>query len=194
MSELQALRELLLMLLQQPRLLVLMALLLMAALIDWHSMRIPNWLTGSGAALGLVLSVVSPPSVHMGFSFALGGLALGLVLMLPLYLLGVMGAGDVKLMAMTGAYLGVPYTMHAVLFVFVTGGVLALATVLWRRAWTPLLRNLASILLMLRVAPQAVVRSSGLLASMPSVGKLPYGVSICAGTLVYVLAHQLGYV
>lgn len=194
MSRTDALAELLLMLVQQPRLLLLTALLLAAALIDWRSLRIPNWLTFGGAFAGLLLSVLAPQSPQMGWSFALGGLALGLALMLPMYLLGVMGAGDVKLMAMAGTYLGVPHTLHAVLFVFVTGGVLALATVAVRRAWAPLLHNLQGILTLLRVAPEAVVRPQGLLSTLPSVGKLPYGVSICLGTVAYVLAHQLGYV
>lgn len=194
MSQTQALVELLMMLLLQPRVALLVLLLLVAALIDWRSMRIPNWLTAGGAVLGLLMSMLMPPSPHLGVSDALGGLALGLLLMLPMYLLGVMGAGDVKLMAMAGTYLGVPHTLHAVLFVFITGGVAALGLVLMRRAWLGLARNLKNLLLMALVAPEAVVRPRGLLATLPSVGKLPYGVSICAGTVAYLVSHQLGWV
>lgn len=180
-------------LVQQPRLVMLMVLLLAAAVIDWRHMRIPNALTLGGALAGLLLSVLSPAS-QVSWPLALAGLALGLLVMLPMHVLGVMGAGDVKLMAMAGVYLGVPDTLQAVLFVFVTGGVLALATVLWRRAWGPLLRNLRDLLRGLGRWPQALARPEGLLARAPSVGKLPYGVSICAGTWVYVLAQQLGHI
>lgn len=194
MSELRAIAELLGMMLTEPRLLTLVALLLLAAFIDWRSLRIPNWLTLGGAASGLLLSVLAPASPQMGLAFAFSGLALGLVLMLPLYVLGVMGAGDVKLMAMVGSFLGVPATLHAVLFVFVTGGLVALAVVWLRRAWGPLWSHLKGLFLMLSVAPEAVVHPRGALASLPSVGKLPYGVSICAGTVAYLVFHQLGYV
>jgi len=194
MSDLAMAAELWWMLLLQPRTLVLTVLLLAAALIDWHSMRIPNSLTLGGATLGLLMSMLAPASPHMGLGFALSGLALGLVLMLPLYLMGVLGAGDVKLMAMAGTYLGGAATLQAVAFVFITGGLIALAVVLWRRAWLPMLSNLKSIFLMLRVAPETLVHPRGVLASMPSVGRLPYGVSICAGTLAYLVFHQLGVV
>lgn len=190
MSEVQTLREALPLLLEQPRHLVLFALLLLAAVIDWRSLRIPNWLTGSGAVLGLLLSMLAPAGSQLGLGFALGGLALGLLLMLPMYLLGVMGAGDVKLMAMAGTYLGVPHTLHATLFVFVAGGVMALAAVLMRQAGPVLLVNLGAIL----ARWPAAWRQVSAVASRPSLGKMPYGVSICAGTVVYVLSHQLGYV
>lgn len=193
MSPGHAMAELLQMLLAQPHLLTLLSLLGLAALIDWRTLRIPNWLTGGGAVLGLGWSVLAPPSAQMGWDMALAGLALGLVLMLPMYLLGVMGAGDVKLMAMAGAYLGLPGTLHAVACVFVTGGLLALLTVAVRDAWRPLWRNLWGLLTVLHVAPEAIVRPGGLRVARPSVGKLPYGVSICVGTVGSVLARQLGY-
>jgi len=194
MSDLEMAIELLGMLLRQPRTLILIVLLLAAALIDWRVMRIPNSLTLGGATLGLLMSGLAPASPHMGLGFALSGLVIGLGMMLPLYLMGVLGAGDAKLMAMVGTYLGGEATLQAVAFVFITGGLMALAVVLWRRAWRPTLSNLKSIVLMLRVAPETVIQPQGVLSSMPSVGRMPYGVSICAGTLAYLVSHQLGVV
>lgn len=194
MSDLEMAIELLGMLLRQPRTLILIVLLLAAALIDWRAMRIPNSLTLGGATLGLLMSGLAPASPHMGLGFALSGLVIGLGMMLPLYLMGVLGAGDAKLMAMVGTYLGGEATLQAVAFVFITGGLMALAVVLWRRAWRPTLSNLKSIVLMLRVAPETVIQPQGVLSSMPSVGRMPYGVSICAGTLAYLVSHQLGVV
>ena len=46
----------------------------------------------------------------------------GLALLLPLWLLRVMGAGDVKLMAAVGAVVGVPGVLYAVLWSFIFGG------------------------------------------------------------------------
>jgi prepilin signal peptidase PulO-like enzyme (type II secretory pathway) len=74
-----------------------------AVVIDVRTRRIPNWLTGGLAAGGFGLAFgggsVTPWQ-------ALLGLALGLALMLPGHVIGATGAGDVKLMAAVGAFLG----------------------------------------------------------------------------------------
>jgi prepilin peptidase CpaA len=133
---------------QHPHLWLLIALLLLAVCIDWRTLRIPNWLTGGGAALALALSLTGAwPSQPQPWQ-ALAGLGLGLGLMLPLYLLGVMGAGDVKLMAMAGAYLGPQPTWQAVLWVWFTGGLIALAVVAGRHAWRALAINLRELLVL----------------------------------------------
>lgn len=172
-----------------PHLWVLMGLLLIAAVIDWRCLRIPNVLTGGGTLLALLLSL-SPSPGALGVTSALAGLALGLALLLPMYLLGVMGAGDVKLMAMTGAYLGAPATLLATLFVVLTAGVLALGLALARGRMRPLLHNLQTIVILVGGAPAGGFKS-GLFAGQPSVGKLPYGVSICLGTGLSLLLPQL---
>lgn len=69
---------------------------LIATIIDIRSRRIPNWLTATMAGVGIGLAVtghsVSPAA-------SLGGLAVGLLLMMPGHVMGATGAGDVKLMA-----------------------------------------------------------------------------------------------
>ena len=100
---------------------VLVLLLIVAAAIDVRTMRIPNWLTVTGAVMGLGLSAAIPwqelgPRWALdGFLWALGGMAAGLVLLLPLYALHVMGAGDVKLMGMVGAFVGMQQIVPTVL-------------------------------------------------------------------------------
>jgi prepilin peptidase CpaA len=91
-SELRAGAELVGALLTEPRSLLLLLLLLAAAICDLRTRRIPNALTFGGAATALLYSLTT--SHHGGgFFWALGGMGLGLVLMLPLYLLRAMGAG-----------------------------------------------------------------------------------------------------
>ena len=103
---------------------VLVALLLLAAVIDWRTYRIPNWLTVSGMVVGLLYNSIGP-SPASGFWLALAGLGVGLVMLLPLYVLRVMGAGDVKLMAMVGAFLAVPGVIYAALYSLIAGGIVA---------------------------------------------------------------------
>lgn len=56
----------------------------------------------------------------------LGGLLLGGGCLLPLYLGGVLGAGDVKLMGVAGSFLGVKAVLVSVLLTTLCGGGLAL--------------------------------------------------------------------
>jgi prepilin peptidase CpaA len=175
-----------------PRAASLVTLLVIAGVIDFRTMRIPNWLTYGGTVLGLLFSAVIPAAVQPGILSALGGLALGLVLLLPLYALRVMGAGDVKLMAMVGAFLGVGATLSAVLFTFIVGGAAALAFAMWHRALGRMAINVRDLVQWMAFAAAAGLRPAAA-APAASVGKLPYGISICVGTIASLAATQLGY-
>jgi len=103
---------------------ILFAILIVATIIDGRTQRIPNLLSLGGAAAGLLLAVTGHGSVTL--SASLGGLALGLTALLPLYMLKAMAAGDVKLMAAVGAFLGPPITLAAVLCTFIAGALIAI--------------------------------------------------------------------
>lgn len=179
---------------------LLVVLLVLAACIDVRTFRIPNWLTAGGAAIGLALGaamqwrMLGPAWAVDGFLWSLGGLAAGLVLMLPMYALRVMGAGDVKLMAMAGAFLGLGQIVQAVLCVFVAGGVLAVGYSLWRRAFGRMTANVVDIVQSMAFAAVTGHRPVGALGRGLSVGSLPYGVSICGGTVAWLAVKHLGYV
>jgi len=72
---------------------VLIALLAVAAVIDWRSGRIPNWLTLTGMAWGLAFNASQGASMTSGLGAGVLGLGTGLVLFLPLYAMRAMGAG-----------------------------------------------------------------------------------------------------
>jgi prepilin peptidase CpaA len=194
-SDFIAALELLKMLLVEPRTAVLIALLIAAALIDIKSNRIPNWLVFGGALFGLVYNGFFPAfERESGWLLAIEGLGVGLGMLLPFYMLRAMGAGDVKLMAMVGAFLGPWHTFMAVLATFLAGGVLAIGFLIAKGS---LRRGLLNIFLighgaMLDVA----VRSKPVLAldANVSAGKLPYGVAIAAGTISYLVLKQFGIV
>jgi prepilin peptidase CpaA len=173
----------------QPRDVALTLLVLGAAVVDWRTYRIPNWLTVGGMVCGLLFNLVMG-SAGPGLLSALGGLAVGLAVLLPLYVLRVMGAGDVKLMAAVGAFVGLPQVLYAVLFTFIAGGFFAVAFALWHRAFARMGANVGQLLRNVGFAVIGGFRPS--LAAGASIGRLPYGISICVGTIAWLAMQQLG--
>lgn len=163
--------------------LVLLAGFLLAAVWwDIRSRRIPNFLVLSGAIFGLCWNALVPGS--LGAVSSMLGMMLGLGLLLPMYLMRAMGAGDVKLMAMVGAFLGPADALGAVLGTFVAGGVLAVAYALRAGSLHRLVANLRFMLL------DSVSRLAGRKAPQPGdlpvpAGHLPYALAIALGTLGY---------
>ena len=172
----------------------LVVLLVVAAAVDLRTMRIPNWLTLAGAVLGLVFSAAIPWELLgwrwglQGMAWAFGGMLVGILALLPLYVLRVMGAGDVKLMGVVGAFVGLQQILPAVLTVFVAGGLVALAWSMYRRVFRRTTAGAADIAMSLAFA--ALTRTRPTLAAT-SAGKLPYGVSIAIGSMAWLAIAEL---
>jgi prepilin peptidase CpaA len=104
---------------------------LAAAAIDLRTRRVPNALNATAAVLGVALAVTGFGRV--GVVAAIAGGLVGLVLMLPGYLFGATGGGDVKLLAALGTLLGPDRILIAFFGMAIGGGLLALATAAVRR-------------------------------------------------------------
>lgn len=111
--------------------LVLVAVVGIAVWTDIKRFRIPNLVTTGGAALGMLLHTWHAGAD--GLTISLAGLAVGLCAFLPLYVIGGVAAGDVKLMAAVGSFLGPIITLVAVLCTLMCGGLLAVGVILSRR-------------------------------------------------------------
>jgi prepilin peptidase CpaA len=170
--------------------LLLMSLLLAAVASDIRARRIPNALVGAGVTAGLLVNGLLPEGG--GLLSSLGGLALGLAVLLPLYLVRAMGAGDVKLMAMVGAFLGHQHILPAVLYVLVAGGVLAIVYGLWRRVLPQALANVREMFFV--AAGGARMRMAPDFGALPrTAARLPYAVAIALGVLAYSIGEMLGW-
>src|SRR4029079_2647909 len=75
-----------------------------AAAIDLRTRRVPNPLTAGLALSGVGFAMTGIG--HVSVAASLGGVALGVLLMLPGHIFGGTGAGDVKLFGAAGALLG----------------------------------------------------------------------------------------
>ena len=192
-AEFKAMLDLLAMLFFDWRTGILMLLLLGAAVSDYRFHRIPNWLVLSGALFGVIYNTAMPPSPHANILFPLMGLGLGLLLFLPLYLVRAMGAGDVKLLAMVGAFLGPGDTFYAALASMIVGGVLSILFVLVRGTARRLLYNLGSLFQLGLLSVAGGSKPNLRIGADVSAGKLPYGVAIAIGTIGYLITDQLGF-
>jgi prepilin peptidase CpaA len=101
------------------------------AAIDMWTRRVPNPLTMGLAAIGVVYAACGIGGLSLGASLA--GLALGLALMLPGHLIGATGAGDVKLFAAAGAFVGPAHILMAFVYTALAGGAIAIVVSLSRR-------------------------------------------------------------
>jgi prepilin peptidase CpaA len=171
----------------------LVALLMLAALIDFRERRIPNWLTGGAAALYPLYVLVSP--IPIAWPGALAVAAAVFLFGLVLFARQLIGGGDVKLIAAVSLWTGLD---HLALFALVTslaGGGLALGS-LWYRRWHGVIdAHMAA--LGWNLAPAGSTRHAGSAGSEASDGiaatsiepaplTLPYGVAIAAGGLAVV--------
>lgn len=161
---------------------VLAILLAVATLADLRARRIPNWLTFAGCVAGLVLGALA--SGVGGFLLAGKGLLLAFAISLPFWLAGWVGAGDVKLLAAVGAFVGSGLVIQTLLAVGIAGAVLAVGALLWRgllaRTGERVAATLSLSLASRRwhyVAPDA----------QESAVRLPYAVAITAGTFAAVV-------
>jgi Flp pilus assembly protein protease CpaA len=122
--------------------LILLALLGLAAVTDFRWHRIPNWATYTAALWAVALNAAHtlgvPPATQTGLvgtvglpDSLLGG---GVCFLCTLVLFGTTGggAGDVKLLTVIGAMLGLNAGIHAMLYGFIAAGAGCLAWALWK--------------------------------------------------------------
>ena len=168
---------------------ILVAVVLVAAGWDLKWRRIPNWLTVPAFVLALALRVpLGTAPLLDGFLAGLIAFALGVVV----FALGGLGGGDVKLLTVAGAFLGIDRLWGALLVTVLVGGAIALWAVIRRGRGKETLANMYIVITSLRSreaytgwkgeegdAP-LTIRSAGVITR-------PYGVAIAAGSIYAVL-------
>ena len=127
------------MILNIPNLFVII-LVVIAAIIDVRTRKIPNYLTLSGWGIGLMYHVITGGLDGLIFSSA--GLILGFGLLFLFYLVGGAGAADVKLMAAIGAFLGWEGVLRAFVFSGIIGFLFAVAVMVRSGVLMKILKNI----------------------------------------------------
>lgn len=194
---------------------LLCAGMILAAVIDGIKFKVPNWLTLSmilaGWGLGAInsyggqvgpgpveeaLRAAYPASGGLGAAFV--GTLVAFLMLFPVFFLGGMGQGDVKMQAAFGAWVAVLYgadeglwtIVYAVCAGYIIGGILGLGMMMLRGQ---LHRNLANVKeifadlkLMATAGPKAAADRAH--ARRATWHRLPYGIPLCIGFVGY-----LGY-
>jgi prepilin peptidase CpaA len=157
--------------------------LVVAAYIDGKQLKVPNWITFPMIASGWVFNLAMFGWEGLGISLL--GTVVGLALLMPAYAIGGMGAGDVKLLAGVGAWMGSSVTFYAFCASAIIGGVIALGMIVYRKAWShhksqflTILNEITTVGSPTELATIAAARKSSMLL-------LPYGIPIAIGTIAY---------
>jgi prepilin peptidase CpaA len=179
---------------------VVCAGMIAAAVIDWWKFKVPNKLTFplivSGWILGLLNDFALIPDGGVGgLGGSLVGTALGFALLLPVYAIGGMGAGDVKMTMGFGSWIGAFYGLSEGWWIIfcafcagtIVGGLIALGMIAIRGQYRRNVDNVREIVgdvfssaSVSEVAERANRRRSRW-------HRLPYGVPLCIGFIGYLL-------
>jgi prepilin peptidase CpaA len=165
------------------------AVLVLAAVIDGIKLKVPNWITFPLVIAGWLFSAIFCGLTGLGFWSGLGcsllGTAVGLGLLLPAYAIGGMGAGDVKLLAGVGAWIGVSQTFWAFAVSVLIGSIIAIGMVLYQRKWDHHRRQFWSIFMEILIIRNPDELSELAAKRKSSMLLLPYGIPIAIGTIGY---------
>lgn len=155
---------------------------------DIKNRRIPNKVVLSGLLAALAFHAYV--SGWEGLGSAAIGAVTGLLVLLPINLLRLMGAGDVKLMAMAGAFgASAQTTLWMVLYTLLAGGLLVLVYAAKSQVREKLSVNL---FIMLKLGPSELDgRGTGDSNKLQPAARLPYAVAIACGSLGYLLFAML---
>jgi len=125
---------------------------LIAAVVDVRLFKVHNRLTVPLAVSGLVFH--SLQTGWGGFAFSLFGLVVGFASLIVFYAMGGIGAGDVKLMAGVGAWIGAWLTLDVLLIACIAAGVYSLILMISAGGVRHVMTNLS--ILVFRVRSMAV--------------------------------------
>jgi prepilin peptidase CpaA len=159
---------------------VAVAVVIVACVWDVATSRIPNVLTFTAIGLALAFHVI----VGGGAPYAALGLVVGLAVFFPMFALGAMGAGDVKLMAALGAWIGWQAILLVALYGSLAGGALGIVIGLRRRYLRKALSNLKMLATYWWV--EGVKPLPALTLEAKDSQRLPYALAIAAGLAVTV--------
>lgn len=157
--------------------------LVVAAIIDGMILKVPNWLTFPFILCGWTHGLIHGGAAGLGWSLV--GTFVGLSLLLVVRAIGGMGAGDVKLLAGVGAWLGTAPTWGAFVATALVGGIMGAVMIATSGQWQKHYAMARQIL-----HEWVTIRNPEKLAAIarerkPTMRLLPYGIPMAIGSILY---------
>ena len=149
---------------------------------DYRFRLIPNWLTAAVAVTGLAAQTLwlGLP----GLQCSALGILVGFSVLILFWLVRAMGAGDVKLMAAVGAWVGPQLILFAILTGVLVGGVLALGIIVYQRRWSQTTANVGVMLTKMSSLRMAFSDYGSAKSLSRASGGMPYAIPLAIGTLI----------
>jgi len=166
---------------------LLVSLLLFCSATDLGTRRVPNAVLLPALMTALFLNSVGGGLAGLVDSIA--GLAIGLLMLMPLRILGRMGAGDIKLLGVVGSILGAWGAIVAGLATMMAGGVLAVLYLVWLFIKPGIVSRVSRIAL--RVTGKAAAPGDGTSWQTVRAAEIPYALAIAAGTFATLIYLDL---
>jgi prepilin peptidase CpaA len=166
---------------------LLVSLLLFCSATDLSMRRVPN-----AALLPALMTALFLNSVDgglAGFADSVAGLAIGLFMLMPLRVLGRMGAGDIKLLGVVGSILGAWGAIVAGLATMIAGGILGVGYMVWLMKKPDVASRMAHFVQ--RITGKAAVPDDVKTWQKVRSAEIPYAVAIAAGTLATLIYLDL---
>ncbi|WP_077328396.1 A24 family peptidase [Virgibacillus siamensis] len=154
---------------------LLIIILLICVITDIRSRKIYNKIIYPALLFTFGFQLITDGWAGLGHSFI--GFLIGFGLLLIPYMLGGMGAGDVKLLALIGAMKGGAFVFESFIYMALIGAVFAIGIILFRRG------VFKSILYYISSLKQGVLLRGGISRGSLS-ATYPYGVAIAGGAFL----------
>jgi prepilin peptidase CpaA len=158
---------------------VLSIILVVCFITDFRQQKIYNIVIYPSICIALIMNIVF--SGLEGLKFSLLGLATGFAILLIPYLLGGMGAGDVKLLSFIGAIKGSVFVLNSAVYMALLGGMISLVLIISNKQTKSFFKSFASwIASIFRGLSYKIEFSSSGFSSV----KFPYGTAIVLGAFI----------
>ncbi|MGC9453610.1 MAG: A24 family peptidase [Phycisphaerae bacterium] len=159
---------------------VLGVVVTVSAVTDVRSGRVPNYVTYTGIAVGLIahtlLGGLRGAEAGMGLYGSLAGFAAGFLPMLAVWLAGGIGGGDAKLMGAVGALTGWRFALSALFYGLLVALLLAAIVMLRKRIVRRTLRRLFRFLVLMMTPSRPADPAAG------QSEKVPFALALCIGS------------
>lgn len=170
------------------KLIIILMLLLLALVSDLRIYSIKNYITYSFMLIGLALNFAMEG--FRGLAFSLQGIIIPALCLFILYIMRIVGAGDVKLLCAIGAVMGGVFTLYAAICSFICGGFIASGLMLARKnaseRFNHLFLYLTSCFLTMKILQYTDFGNS------EDGGKFHFSIAIASGTIAAAIIKSFG--